>query len=99
MHVTSRSCEASHGPLHRGCRCPFPASGAFTGQWVGHIASGGDKNAGLQAALYGLIIGAAAAVALLAWWGRRHQDWRPAGGGIAAGILEAVVVGWLILPR
>jgi hypothetical protein len=73
--------------------------GGFAGQLAGHVASGGDKNAGLEAAFYGLMIGAAAAIVLLAWWGRRYHDWRPARGGLAAGLLEAVVIGWLTMPR
>jgi hypothetical protein len=72
---------------------------AFAGQLVGHVASGGDKNAGLETALAGLLIGAAVAIASLTWWGDGRKDWSPVLGGVVAAAIGACAVTWLILPR
>jgi hypothetical protein len=72
---------------------------AFAGQLFGHAASGGDKNAGLEAALVGLAIGAATAIAALAWWGDRRRDWRPVVGGVIAAAVGGAAITLLILPR
>jgi hypothetical protein len=74
-------------------------AGGVLGGVTGHVLGAGEKNAALQAALYGAAAGGVATLGALAWFARTGDDRRMVGGGVIALAVEAAALAWLITSR
>src|SRR5437660_1627469 len=77
--------------------------GSAMGGMIGGLLIGpalsDDKNVGLTASLYGIVIGAALALALLTWSASRTRNWEQVVGGAVAAALEAATIAYIIVSR